>query len=76
VLKTNSPYLPPAVQPEDYMPEDAAGMSQANIGLLRLEAEKARSKKVRGLKVIRDPHYVNLKRIKGGIEESPRVPGC
>jgi hypothetical protein len=51
VLKTNSPYLPPAVKPEDYMPEDAAGMSQTNIGLLRLEAEKARSKEVRGLKV-------------------------
>jgi hypothetical protein len=47
----NSSYLPPAVKPEDYMPEDTAGMSQANIGLLRLEAEKARSKEVRGLKV-------------------------
>jgi hypothetical protein len=41
VLKKNAPYVPPVDMPEDYMSYDAAGLSQANIALLILEAEKA-----------------------------------
>jgi hypothetical protein len=51
VLETNAPCVHHAVKQEDYMPDDAAGLSQPNIALLRLEADKARLKEVPGLKV-------------------------
>lgn len=57
VLKTNEPYVPPAVQPADYMPALAAdgedplpALTAAAVASLRLESEKGRNKAIAKLK--------------------------
>jgi hypothetical protein len=67
VLKTNLPYVPDAVQPEDYMPaaaEEGAdalpALGVAAIAGLRLEAEKQWNKTVAKLKIDAPKFYATL----------------
>jgi hypothetical protein len=52
--------VPPSIKPEDYMSDDAAGLSQVNITLLRLGAEKARLKEMCSLQVALPKLYGTL----------------
>ena len=69
VMKTNVPYVPPAVVPTDYTPAapvdgeaqaGQAGLNAAAIALLRVDAEKQRNKEISKLKQISPKFYAHL----------------